>query len=148
MRKAFLERALVELVYKFNEKSTAMFEKVHVIRSLKCHSNFLGGHTHTYIYILNGHQPRSHNSCSRMHVQGNNYGKPHPQLVMTAPQFQITIAVQEHVEILLDTDREKKAWSSSVMWNVTTHGVMCSMKLVDYQICVSTFFSTLTHPFN
>ena len=36
-RKAFLEGAVVELVYKFNEKSTAK-----VSRPLKCHSNFLG----------------------------------------------------------------------------------------------------------
>ena len=37
------------VVYKFNEKSTGVFEKVS--RPLKCHSNFLGGHIHVYIYI-------------------------------------------------------------------------------------------------
>ena len=59
MRKAFLERAVVELVYKFDEKSTASVEKVS--RPLKCHLNFLGViYTHTHMYI-NGHQLRSHN---------------------------------------------------------------------------------------
>ena len=39
MRKAFLERAVVYVVYKFNEKSTArVFEKVSQL--LKCRSNF------------------------------------------------------------------------------------------------------------
>ena len=33
MRKSFLERAVVELVYKFVEK---------VFQPLKCHSNFIG----------------------------------------------------------------------------------------------------------
>ena len=42
----------IKLVYKFNEKSTAMFEKVNP--PLKCHSNFFWGHiyTHTHTYIM------------------------------------------------------------------------------------------------
>ena len=47
MRKAFLEREVVELVYKFNEKSTRVFNKVS--RPLKYHSNCFGGHVHINI---------------------------------------------------------------------------------------------------
>ena len=43
MMKAFLESAVVELVYKFDEKST-VFEKVSQL--LKCHSNFMGDPIH------------------------------------------------------------------------------------------------------
>ena len=44
-----MERAVVELVYKFNEKSTvSVFEKVS--QPLKCHSNFF--FVVIYIYIL------------------------------------------------------------------------------------------------
>ena len=46
MRKAFLERAVVELVYHSMRTLPQMFEKVS--RPLKCHSNFFGG-SHTYI---------------------------------------------------------------------------------------------------
>ena len=41
---------MVELVYKFNEKSTASVEKVSQL--LKCHSIFvMGGGSYTYTYI-------------------------------------------------------------------------------------------------
>ena len=53
MRKAFLEDAMVEVVYKFDGSLLLVFEKVS--RPLNCHSTFLGGHIHiykhTYIYI-------------------------------------------------------------------------------------------------
>ena len=61
MRKAFLERTVVELVYKLSRGLPQVFEKVSL--PLKCHSNFWGGgghiHTHThyihvYIYINAG----------------------------------------------------------------------------------------------
>ena len=43
---------MVELVYKFDEKSTEIVEKVS--RPLKYHSNF-------FWEYIKGHQPRSHN---------------------------------------------------------------------------------------
>ena len=44
-----------------------MFGKVS--RYLKYDSNFFFVHKHIHIY---GHQPRSHNPCSRLRVRGNN----------------------------------------------------------------------------
>ena len=61
---------MVDLVYKFNEKSTASVEKVS--RPLKCHSNFLGGHTYTYTFTyihINGHQPQP---PARAYARGGN----------------------------------------------------------------------------
>ena len=57
MSKAFLEDAVVELVYKFNDEKSAnstrslprVFEKVS--QQLNCHSNFFGGHMYIYTYI-------------------------------------------------------------------------------------------------
>ena len=49
IRNAFLEHAVVVLVYKFNEKSTA---SVNVSRPLKCHSNHFGSHIHIQCYTL------------------------------------------------------------------------------------------------
>ena len=61
-RKEFLERAVVELVYNIDEKSTANVRKGE--STAKVPFKLLGGHIyiyiHTYIHI-NGHQPRSHN---------------------------------------------------------------------------------------
>ena len=74
MKKAFLERAVVELVYKFDEKSTQVFEKVR--RLLKCHSNFFEvTYIHTCLQYVNGHYPRSHNPCSRMRMWSRCFKK-------------------------------------------------------------------------
>ena len=63
---------MVELVYKLDEKSTTSVEKVS--RPLKCHAfKLLGGSHILYMTYINGHQHRSHNPCSHMCAQGNNF---------------------------------------------------------------------------
>ena len=47
MRKAFLERAVVELVYKFDEKSTAKGKSITKVPF----KQFWGSYTYMYIYI-------------------------------------------------------------------------------------------------
>ena len=62
--RAFLERAVVELVYKFDEKSYILstFEKVS--RSLKYDSNFFSDHRHIYIWTPRSITlPRSRCAC-------------------------------------------------------------------------------------
>ena len=67
--RAFLKRTVVELVYKFNEKSTASVCKGKSTANVPFK---LFWKSYTYnIYVINGHQPRSHNSCSRMRMQGD-----------------------------------------------------------------------------
>ena len=59
MKKAFLEKSVVELVHKFDEKSYCECEKVR--RSLKFDSKYFFGpqtYKHIYMYIC-GHQNRS-----------------------------------------------------------------------------------------
>ena len=54
-RKSFLERAVVELVYKFDKKSYC--ECLKRCRSLKYDSNFFCPQTYIYTYNIYGHQP-------------------------------------------------------------------------------------------
>ena len=66
-------RSFVELVYKSNEKSTTASVRKGKSTAKVPFKLFWGvihTHTHTHTY-LNGHQPWSHNSCSRIRVQGN-----------------------------------------------------------------------------
>ena len=70
MRRAFLERAVVELVYKFDEKVLlSMFEKVS--RSLKYDSNIFFVYKHIYIYM---DTTVDHFTPLALRVRGKKYG--------------------------------------------------------------------------
>ena len=69
MRKVFQECTVVELVYKFDEKSTASVGKGELTAKMSF-KLFWG--SYIYIYIISGHQSQSHiTPCSHMHMWGN-----------------------------------------------------------------------------